>query len=301
MRRNAVSVTVIRQALRSRGLTVTARRIEGWSAAGLLPALTQPFDRQIDHYAALTEYSGQGIDADVTSFRLAAHDFDCQRLRPALLRHFNITEPVTVPHLEFGSNEAADAAFKQIEDVAHEVAAEFVRVAPPAFGKIFKALQRNADRSARGVGPPLEEESGESVFHSFLVSSACYFFGGEMYNAKAMAAAANVDPSTVTDADLDFVNSFTRIKSEDIDRAYLTLPTEQMAAMANLLRGAAPRALEFLELDTLSDSEVDTVCAVVAPMLVYGIGVIREHICAPGLHVLAPVLSFMESERALSA
>ena len=49
------------------GLTVTARRIEGWSAAGLLPALTQPFDRQIDHYAALTEYSGQGIDADVTS------------------------------------------------------------------------------------------------------------------------------------------------------------------------------------------------------------------------------------------
>lgn len=240
MRRNAVSVTVIRQALRSRGLTVTARRIEGWSAAGLLPALTQPFDRQIDHYAALTEYSGQGIDADVTSFRLAAHDFDCQRLRPALLRHFNITEPVTVPHLEFGSNEAADAAFKQIEDVAHEVAAEFVRVAPPAFGKIFKALQRNADRSARGVGPPLEEESGESVFHSFLVSSACYFFGGEMYNAKAMAAAANVDPSTVTDADLDFVNSFTRIKSEDIDRAYLTLPTEQMAAMANLLRGQLP-------------------------------------------------------------
>jgi hypothetical protein len=71
--------------------------------------------------------------------------------------------------------------------------------------------------------------------------------------------------------------------------------------MANLLHGAAPRALEFLELDSLSDSEVDTVCAVVAPMVVHGIGLIREHICVPGLQVLAAVLSFMGSERALSA
>ena len=294
-------MTAIRQALRSRGLTVTARRIEGWSAAGLLPAPTQSFDRQIDHYAALTEYSGRGIDADVTSFRLAAHGFVCERLRLALLRQFNITEPVPVPHLEFGTSEAANAAFEQIEGVAREVAADFTLVAPQAFGKIFKALQKNAESSAWRVGPPREEESGESVFHSFLVSSTCYFFGGDMYNAKAMAAATNVDPSTVTDPDLDFVNSLTRVESEDIDRAYLTLPAEQIVAMATLLRGAAPRALGFLDLDGLSDSEVDTVCAVVAPMLVHGIGLIREHICAPGLQVLAPVLSLMDSERALSA
>lgn len=305
MRRTAASVTAIHQALRSRGLTVTPRRIEGWSAADLLPPPTQPLDRQIDHYAALTEYSGKGIDADVTSFRLAAHGFDCQRLRPALLRHFNITEPVPVPHLELGSSEAADAAFEQIEDLAREVAVEFSRVAPPAFGKIFNALERNAERSAGLVGPSRDEESGESVFHSFLVSSACYFFGGEMYNAKAMAAATNLDFSTVTDADLDFVNSLTRIltriKSEEIDQAYLTLPTEQIASMANLLREAAPRALGFLELESLNDSELESVCAVVAPMLVYGIEVIREHICEPGLQALAPVLSFMDSERALSA
>jgi len=232
MRRTAAPVTAIHQALGDRGLTVTARRIEGWSAVGLLPAPTQSFERQIDHYAALSEYSGRGIDADVTSFRLAAHGFDSLRLRPALLRQFNITEPAPVPQLEFGTSEEANAAFEQIEGVAREVAAEFTRVAPPAFGKIFKALQRNAERFAWRVGPPSEEESGESVFHSFLASSVCYFFGGEMYNAKAMAAVTNVDPSTVSDADLDFVNSLTRFESEDIDRAYLTLPTESIVAMA---------------------------------------------------------------------
>jgi hypothetical protein len=217
------------------------------------------------------------------------------------LRHFNITEPVAVPHLDLGPNEGADAAFKQVEEMAREIDMEFVRVVPPAFGKIFKALRKNAHKFADQVGPSGEEESGEAVFHSFLVSSACYFFGGDMYNAKAMAAAANVDPSSVENADLDFFNLLTRIESEDIDRAYLTLPTEQVVAMATLLRGAAPRALKFLELESLSDSEVDVVCTVVAPIFVYWIGLIREDICVDEIELLAPVLSLMDPERSLSA
>ena len=121
-----------------------------------------------------------------------------------------------------------------------------------------------------------------------------------MYNAKAMAAAANVDPSTVTDADLDFVNSFT--ESSPRTSTGPTSPSQPNRWRPwRISCAGSSRALEFLELDTLSDSEVDTVCAVVAPMPVDGIGVIREQIRRPGLHVLAPVLSFMESERALSA
>jgi hypothetical protein len=76
------------------------------------------------------------------------------------------------------------------------------------------------------------------VFHSVLVSSACYFFGGEFYNAKALAATVNVDPGEVNDTDLDLANSAGRMEPEEIDRAYLTLPKDQIVAMATLVRGA---------------------------------------------------------------
>jgi hypothetical protein len=301
MRRTAGSVTTISQSLRSRGVVVTARRIEGWAAAGLGPSPHLSFEGQLDHYVALAWFSGKGIAADTTALRLAANSFDCARLRLAVLRYFNLTEPISIPRLHLDSSENADEAFALVEDTAREVATQFVSLAPTALVKIFRALQRNAAEFAELADRANGQETGETVFHSFLVSSACYFFGGEFYNAKALAATVNVDPNQVDESDLDFANSIARMEPEEIDQAYFTLPTDRIVAMATLLRGAAPRALAHLELDTLTDSEVDQVCTVVAPMLVYRVRLIREHICEQGLEVLAPVLAIMDDHHALSA
>jgi len=232
----------------------------------------------VDHYVALAKFSGKGIETDVTAFRLAAHGFGCERLRPALLRHFNITEPVAVPHLELTSDRSGDVAFEHVEHVAREIASEFASIAPIALRKIFKALQRNAAKIADQLDGSSDGDDGDAVFYSFLVSSACYFFGGDFYNAQAMAAVCGLEPSTVDPEHLELFNAGPRIESADIDHAYLTLPIEQIVAMADFLREAAPKALEYLELDDLTESEIDFVCAVFSPFVLHVFKLFRAHV-----------------------
>jgi len=298
MRRTSAFVTSVRQALSARGLGVTARRVEGWASASLLPSARLSLEAQLDHYMALARVSGKGTDADTTALRLAASGFDCPRLRPALLRYLKITEPNPVPRLDLGPSESSDVAFALVEEVAREVAAHFVQMAPAALSKIFQALQRNARKFAERVGAGAE--TGETLFHSFLVNAGCYFFGGELYNTEAIAATMNANPGDITDTDLDLVNSLVHMEPQQIDRAYLELPTEQIVAMAALLRQVAPRAVSYLEAD-LTEPELDQVCTVVAPMLVYAVGLVRDQVCHHGLEVLAPLLVLMDRDRSLSA
>jgi hypothetical protein len=206
-----------------------------------------------------------------------------------------------MPRLDLGPSESADAAFALVEETAREMEAQFLEVAPTALGKIFKALQRNASKFAQRAGAADDGDTGESLFHSALVNAGCYFFGGEVYNAKAGAATINASPQDVDETDLDLVNSLVHMNPEQIDRAYLELPAEQVVAMASLLRKGAPGVLSYLGLETMSESEVDEVCAVVVPMLVYAVGLFREHLCGPELEALMPALAVMDGGHALSA
>jgi hypothetical protein len=52
------------------------------------------------------------------ALRLAGNGFDCARLRPAVFRYFNLTEPTPVPRLRLDSSEKADEAFALVENTA---------------------------------------------------------------------------------------------------------------------------------------------------------------------------------------
>ena len=177
-----------------------------------------------------------------------------------------------------------------VEESAYEVESEFPKVLPVAFVKMLKSLQRNADSY------PSQNEAGTSNFHSSLVSIISYFFGGDLFNAKALAAMVNVDPADADETDLDFWNQLDRINWEDVDRAYLMLPVPVIVAMATFLRGSAAGPLRHLGVNTLAESEVDVLCVVFAPPLVCMVGLFHEQICEPGRAVLAPVLSPMSAE-----
>ena len=116
MRRTSQLAADVSTALGDAGVTVSARRLEGWTLDGLGADECLPLDEQVAHYRELEKVAGpgRGRKADSAALRLAAHGFACRRLRGALLRGFNITEigQPEVP-LDFSTDESTDAAFER--------------------------------------------------------------------------------------------------------------------------------------------------------------------------------------------
>ena len=48
--------------------------------------------------------------------------------------------------------------------------------------------------------------------------------------------------------------------------------------MAFLLRSYAPRALDFFGVDTLTESEIDELSVVIAPVFLYGLEYLRQNV-----------------------
>ena len=278
MRRTTPQVAQIRSALLGREVLVTPHRIEDWSPVGLGPSPDLPFDRQIDHYAVLARVSGKGVPIDNAALRLGARGYPCDRLLPAIHRYLDITGVQSVPELDLSSGPQGDEAFDAIEEVVREVAQKFPKVAPKAFTKLFEGLMQNAAKWAPFVGAEGDFETGETVLHGLLTSVGCYYYGGNLYGAKVFAAACNIDPDTVDEEDLHLVNSWTRLDPEEIDRTYLCASVDDVARMALLVRTYAPRALTFLGVDTLTESEIDELSVVIAPIFLYGLEYLVQNV-----------------------
>jgi hypothetical protein len=278
MRRTTPLATQIRAALLERDTEVSLHRIEDWCAASLDPHPDLPFDRQIDHYNALAKVSGRGVPSDHAALRLSARGYPCDRLVPAIHRYLDITGVHTVPELDLSSGPQGDAAFDAIEEAVREVALKFPDVVPNVFTKLFEGVVQNAAKWAPHVGWEGDSETTSSVLHALLTSIGCYYYGGNLYGARVFAAACNINPALVTEEDLDLMNSWAQIDPQAIDRSYLSASADGVSKMALLLRTHAPRALDFFGVDTLTESEIDELSVVVAPVFLYGLEYLRQNV-----------------------
>jgi hypothetical protein len=191
---------------------------------------------------------------------MAAHGFACRRLRGALLRGLSIAEvgQLEVP-LDFSTDESTDAAFEQLEEIADGLATSIDQI-PLPMRRVVEKLRHNVYKSASGMG-----ESGEDIFRSAIVNFLSLLLGGEIYDARPIAAVFGVDPAEVESDTVDFVNQRFRITTWEVDEAYRTAPLDQVVILARWLRERAHLALAFLGLEKATEPQLDELAAIFAP------------------------------------
>jgi hypothetical protein len=265
MRRSAPLALRLSHALRERDLRVDPRRLEGWCSQGLGADETLPLHRQIAHYAEVATLATSGTDADVTARRMAARGFACKRLRAAIMRGFGIPiEPSPFSPLDLSIGPSGDAGFAQLEQFAAWLASADTVGAPPLMVRVVRALQANARAHAEHLGEP-----PEAVFHSYIVSTMCLFFGADMYNGEATAAVLDIDPATFSEEALDEINTSFRMSPIDLEEAYRSAPIEDITAMATILAQSAPTALAHIGVTKVALDEIEDLAAAFAPCGVY--------------------------------
>lgn len=266
VRRSSQLAAEISSVLTRAGVTVSARRLEGWSLDGLGADERLSVDEQVAHYLALEKVAGpgRGRNADVAARRLAAHGFVCKRLRGALLRGLNIAE-VGQPEtpIDLSTDESADAAFEHLDEIARAMSGSIGQI-PLPMRQVVEKARRNAYDIARRAGEP-----GDNVFRSAIVNLLCLLFGGELYDAQPIAALVGLEPEEVDPAAVEFVNQRLRITSWDLDEAYRSAPLLQVATMAAWMRERAHLAVAFLGLETATEAQLDDLATTFAPYALY--------------------------------
>ncbi len=224
-------------------------------------------------YRALAKVAGpgRGRNADVAARRLAAHGLASRRLRGALLRGLTIAE-VGQPEapLDLTTDESTDAVFERLEEVARGMAASIDQI-PLPMRRVVEKFRRNVYQGASGVG-----ESGEVVFRSGIVNFLLLLLGGEIYDARPMAAMLGVDAAEIEPDAVDFINQRLRITMWEVDEAYRSAPLHQVVLLARWLRERAYLAVSFLGLETATESQLDDLAALFAPYAWHILGVISS-------------------------
>ena len=275
MRRTSPLAIQISAALEAVSVHVSPRRIEGWTIEELGPEDGLPLDDQVIHYRELSKIAGpgRGHNSDLTARRMQAHGFVCRRLRGALLRGFNISEsaePETP--LDLSTEESTDAAFARLDEIARGMS-ESIASIPMPMRRIVETLRRKVYDGADRAGEP-----GDVVFRSVIVNFMCLLLGGELYDAEPIAAMFGADMSEIEDDAVDFVNENLRITTWAVDEAYRTLPLADVAMMAAWLRDRAHLVVGFLGLENATESQLDDLAALVAPYVLFVLGIVRSRI-----------------------
>jgi hypothetical protein len=273
MRRDSPLAIEISAALTAGGGRFSSRRIESWTIDGLGPEDGLFLHEQMAHYRELQKLSGpgRGRNANLTARRMAAHGFVCRCLRRALLHGFNIPE-IAEPEtpLDLSTEESTDEAFARLDEIARDMS-ESIGSVPAPLRWMVETLRRKAYESAKRSGEP-----GEVVFRSMIVQIMYLLFGGEVYDAEPIAAILGVGVSRIEDDAVEFVNENLRITTWDIDEAFRTLPLADVARMAVWLRERAHLAVEFLGLESATESQLDDLAALFAPFVLHLLGIVRS-------------------------
>jgi hypothetical protein len=284
MRRTSQLAVDISTMLANAGLAISARRLEGWALDRLGPEESLPIIEQVAHYGALAKVAGpgRGRNADVAALRLAARGFTCRRLRGALLRAFNISE-VGQPEvlLDFSTEESTDVAFEQLEEIAQGMAASIEQI-PLPMRRVVEKLRRNVYQGASEMG-----ESGQDIFRSAIVNFLCPLLGGEIYDGRPIAAMFGVDPAEVDPEAVEFVNQRLRITTWELDEAYRKAPLDQVVILARWLRERAHLAIRFLGLETVTESQLDELAAMLAPYGLFVLSVVSTQFDDAGQFIAA--------------
>jgi hypothetical protein len=242
---------------------IRARRIETWTIEGLGADSKLPTDEQIPHYFKLATIAGPGRakNADLAARRLAAHGFECSRLRPALLNEvIGESNGDVLTSNDLSTEESEDEAFREYDSIAKGLASS-VDALPSALRLVVRKFRQNAYRSSRSTN-----ESGEQVFHSAIVSFLHLFNGGEVLNVEAIAAMFGVDPSELDADAIAFIEQL-GITFQNIEDAYRTTSLEDIVAMAKWLREHIHVAAEFFGIAKASDSMLDDLATQFAPVV----------------------------------
>ena len=191
----------------------------------------------------------------------------------ALLRAFNIAE-VGEPEvlLDFSTEESTDEAFEQLEEIARGIA-ESIEQIPSRMRRVVEKLRLNAHQSVSEMG-----ESGEDVFRSAIVNFLCPLLGGEIYDGRPIAAMFGVDPTEVEPEAFEFVDECFRFTSWELDEAYRDAPLDQVAILARWLRERADLAVSFVGLESVPESQLDELAAMLAPYALHVLTVISSRL-----------------------
>ncbi|MDA8317597.1 MAG: hypothetical protein M0010_20890 [Actinomycetota bacterium] len=284
MRRSSKLATEISTALARSGLVVSARRLEGWTLDGLGADERLSLEEQVAHYRALAKVTGpgRGHNADLAARRLAAHGFVCKRLRGALLRSLNIAEvgQPQVP-IDLSTDESVDAAFEQLDEIARAMSDSIAQV-PLPMRRVVEKARRTIYDNARRTGEP-----GDVLFRSAIVNFLYVLLGGELYDAKPIAALLGLDPAEVDLDALEFVNQRLRISAWDLDEAYRNAPLVRVATMAAWLRERAHLAVAYLGLESATEAQLDDLTAIFAPGVLHIFAVIAPQVDDAGEAIAA--------------
>jgi hypothetical protein len=176
--------------------------------------------------------------------------------------------PLSVVDLSTGPS--GDEAFDQLEQIARLLAAD-TRGLPNVLVKVIEAFRRNADRYADELG-----ESGDDIFHSFIVNTLCHALGGDLYNEKAFAAVCDIDPAEADGEAIEFMNARARLSPNDMVDAYRSASIDDVVVMARWLREQAPTAMRYLGVVGVSEAELDEIAGTFAPFGVYLLNLLRS-------------------------
>lgn len=267
MKRDGARTLRLQWALKERNCPVSGRNLERWSQKGLGPSVAATFEEQVNHWAAVSLVSGTGFDYDLVARRIAARGFACKRLRRAIMTVLGISEqsvPTPVPDLSIEAS--GDQGFREVEQIARQFAAEVADM-PAMMAHILRALVANAERNVTRLAG--EWSDGRDVFHSFLVNGLCLILGGKIYDAEPIAAVFNLDPTQLSDPELDELNTAIHLSIDEIDDAYRHAAVDDIVAMADLAVQAIPEVLNELGVAEIALLDSENAAAIVAPGLVY--------------------------------
>jgi hypothetical protein len=257
------------------GVTITTRRIEGWTQDQLDADGEESLSEQTKRYRILAKVSGggRGRSADVTALRLAANGVSSRRLRAALLRAASISNARDASRLiDFSTEESTDEAFRRLERFAKELNTS-VETYPLPMRHVLKKFQRNARRAAAQ-----SDESGETIFVTAIVNLMCPLFGGELFDFGAVASLMGLDPTELdTDAIEDVIQRL-RFDESELVETYRTAPLERIVVMAKWLRGQIREVAHFVGLETATDPQLEELVAVIAPYALYLMTLVSERL-----------------------
>ena len=272
MKRTSVEARHLSRILVKEGVSgATERRLERWTHDHLGPPEDADFKTKLEHFRVLAQISRSGVGADVTARRLAAKGFACERLRPAILRELGLAgldEGEVVVSVE--PDPDTDAGFAAIEHIASSMDDD-TNGLPRLFVQVIRALKRNARRRASELG-----RTADDVFQSFLVNGLSHLMGGDIYDPAAVAAVFNVDANEVPQDLVDEINSRIHPNIHDIDDAYRNVPLERIVAVSQRLTQWAPDFLQYLEIARATDAEIENLATMMAPIVNYFFGLLRE-------------------------
>lgn len=281
MKRSAQLALRLAEDLARRGIEVSRRRLEGWHQLVLGPLPGTPYERQVDHFAALATVATSGRSSDLAAIRLAVRGFPCQRLRGAILREMGMTEVesvVALPRVDTDTCPSGDAGFALVEKAAQEAVDPGCGVPAPML-RLLEALRRNAARFAPKLG-----ESPDFVLHSAAVNALLMAAAGRPYNLKAVAAVMGLDPELVP-VDLEGLEDLIEASNFPgrVVASYNSASADHLASCAVLLREALVEGLS--PAGCLSDDDLDWLAVVYSPAALAIVACLVEG------RALAPTLS----------